>query len=208
MEKDLEGKLANWNGAQTADYGAICNDLAQLKLNKVPVKSTCALTVCQLLLAMAVSQDIGCRSSVTLTALPSSKRITPLSNDASAGWCREPWRRLNNCSSRPLQSLKQLKPKQKTAVLPRMIGSPVSCLAVSGTALCRQTIDTETGNSHRLGTKLAAHAAAAAKAYSSGHEKEGCEALRGSAADAAICKLEQAARCRRQRGCRGDDHPL
>ena len=40
MEKDLEGKLANWNEAQTADYGAICNDLAQLKLNKVPVKST------------------------------------------------------------------------------------------------------------------------------------------------------------------------
>lgn len=85
MEKDLEGKLANWNGAQTADYGAICNDLAQLKLNKVPVKSTCPLTVCQLLPAMAASQDIGFLSSMTLTALSSSKRITPLSNAASAG---------------------------------------------------------------------------------------------------------------------------
>ena len=42
-EASLEGKLANWNGAHTADYGAICNDLAQLKLNKVPVKFACAL---------------------------------------------------------------------------------------------------------------------------------------------------------------------
>ena len=53
MEVDLEEKLAKWNGAQTADYGAICHDLAQLKLNKVPVKSTCFLIVHQVLSAMA-----------------------------------------------------------------------------------------------------------------------------------------------------------
>lgn len=34
-ETDLERKLASWSGAQTADYGAVCSDLAQLKLNKV-----------------------------------------------------------------------------------------------------------------------------------------------------------------------------
>ncbi|KAL3161280.1 hypothetical protein ABBQ38_009636 [Trebouxia sp. C0009 RCD-2024] len=33
-ETDLERKLASWSGAQTADYGAVCSDLAQLKLNK------------------------------------------------------------------------------------------------------------------------------------------------------------------------------
>lgn len=34
-EVDLEQKLASWDGAQTPDYGALCSDLAQLKLNKV-----------------------------------------------------------------------------------------------------------------------------------------------------------------------------
>ncbi|KAL3135785.1 hypothetical protein ABBQ32_007348 [Trebouxia sp. C0010 RCD-2024] len=33
-EVDLEQKLASWDGAQTPDYGALCSDLAQLKLNK------------------------------------------------------------------------------------------------------------------------------------------------------------------------------
>ena len=56
-EADLEDKLANWKGAQTADYGAICNDLAQLKLNKVPVRSTIACRVHHVLSAMSVSQD-------------------------------------------------------------------------------------------------------------------------------------------------------
>lgn len=128
-------------------------------------------------------------SSVTLAAV---SQITRLSNKATAGWCREPWRRLNNCSSRPLQSLNQLKPKQKKAVLPRMTGRPVSCLAVSGKGVRQQSIALETDIVRRLGTQLAAHAAAA-KACSFGHKKE-------DTAYAAICQLEQAARGRRQRG--------
>lgn len=209
MEADLENKLASWNGAQTADYGAICNDLAQLKLNKVPVTSSCAATVRQILPAMAVSQDdvLDFPSPVTFTAVPSIKQNTRPSNNATAGWCREPWLRLNNCFSRPLQSLKHVKPKQKKAVLPRMTGSPVSCLAVSGTGLRQQTSVTETGTGHRLGTELAAHAAAA-EACTPGHKKEEFKALRGSTAYAAICKFGQAARWRRQRGFRRDDHPL
>ncbi len=34
-EVELEKRLHKWIGEQTADYGALCNDLAQLKLQKV-----------------------------------------------------------------------------------------------------------------------------------------------------------------------------
>ena len=74
-----------------------------------------------------------------------------------------------------------------------MTGSPVSCLAVSGKGMRQQPIVPETGIAHRLGTKLAANAAAV-KACSFGHKKEDFEALRGSTAHAAMCQLEQAAR--------------
>ena len=31
----LQERLEQWTGGKTADYGALCNDLAQLKLQKV-----------------------------------------------------------------------------------------------------------------------------------------------------------------------------
>ena len=31
----LEERLEQWTGEKTADYGALCNDLAQLKLQNV-----------------------------------------------------------------------------------------------------------------------------------------------------------------------------
>ena len=36
-EAEMQKRLSDWTGQQTADYGALCNDLAQLKLHKVLV---------------------------------------------------------------------------------------------------------------------------------------------------------------------------
>lgn len=58
-EVDLERRIANWNGAQTADYGAVCSDLAQLKLNKVPVKRDVRIDISSTLVALN-SQGFMC----------------------------------------------------------------------------------------------------------------------------------------------------
>ena len=39
-ESDLEQKVAHWTGERTPEYGALCNDLAQMKLNKVLVSQS------------------------------------------------------------------------------------------------------------------------------------------------------------------------
>ncbi len=34
-QAQMEQRIKQWTGDKTADYGALCNDLAQLKLQKV-----------------------------------------------------------------------------------------------------------------------------------------------------------------------------
>lgn len=201
-EIDLESRLAKWNGAQTADYGAICNDLAQLKLNKVAVKYACALHKFRpVRIAKAVSQHVvlDFLSSITFAAVPDTgkahyhRRCHCWLVQGAMAEAQQLFQQALAVTEAAQTQAEESSASEDDWESSKLTCLLDCCLAVLGKGLHQQFHVTDGGIAHRLGTKYAAHAAAA-KACTSGRKKEESEALSASTAYAAICKCEQAAR--------------